>query len=615
MRLALFLLLALTLRAQIPGTTTIYQPFAPPVTNSTVFGLETIYIKGGTWTGVGDASWLTDTNRYPLERRDAGQLAILTDQTIYQLGPDLSTWAPLSLGGGGSITNLTGASLYGETYIENAKADTGTFKNGLHLSFDQMDAFKAGQVDNASSQLFMVQQTPLVVTNVATLLATPRPARGRMAWVQTGEWKGWWQFCPDETAADNGTTIRRPTSIVTDGEAARWVYTGVANYAQGLASNLGLTGLQNLTLYPLVQRTGGQVVTLTNGVVLQLASDLTTWNTRTFGDSVTSITGNAGTATKLQTARTIGMTGDVTWSSGLFDGSGNVTGAATLANANATPGTFGGSDKSFILGVDAKGRITALVEAGITAPQLLTARTIGMTGDLTWTSGAFNGTANVTGVGALATVNANVGTFGSSTLIPVITANAKGLVTAVTTVTAAGGGGAAYDPYIYKSSVPVQILNTITETSIFPAGAVTIPSGTLTTEGEMLHVLIPFKFLNNSGVSRTLNYKFKVGGVTVFDDSTATFPTGTTYRVGSVRVNIQRRGALLAAGGIEVVMSSTTTTTAGLGDFAVAPTFSLGGFEAATWDWSAGVPIDVTVTFPNATATIEYDTYGASIRR
>jgi hypothetical protein len=42
------------------------------------------------------------------------------------------------------------------------------------------------------------------------------------------------------------------------------------------------------------------------------------------------VTGNASTATALASARTIAMTGDVVWSSGNFDGSGNVTAAATI---------------------------------------------------------------------------------------------------------------------------------------------------------------------------------------------------------------------------------------------------------------------------------------------
>ena len=50
-----------------------------------------------------------------------------------------------------------------------------------------------------------------------------------------------------------------------------------------------------------------------------------------------STTGNAATATTLATGRTIGMTGDVVWTSASFDGSGDVTGTATIqANAVET---------------------------------------------------------------------------------------------------------------------------------------------------------------------------------------------------------------------------------------------------------------------------------------
>ena len=73
----------------------------------------------------------------------------------------------------------------------------------------------------------------------------------------------------------------------------------------------------------------------------------------------------------------------------------------------------------------------AIASSASTATKLTTGRTIGMTGDLTWTSPAFDGTANVTAVGTLATVNTNVGSFGSSTAIPTITANGKGQITAI----------------------------------------------------------------------------------------------------------------------------------------------------------------------------------------
>lgn len=72
------------------------------------------------------------------------------------------------------------------------------------------------------------------------------------------------------------------------------------------------------------------------------------------------------------------------------------------------------------------------------AAKLTTARTIGIiTGDATSTGSSFDGTANNTNSITLATVNSNVGTFGSSTMSPMITVNAKGLITAISNTTIA----------------------------------------------------------------------------------------------------------------------------------------------------------------------------------
>lgn len=66
------------------------------------------------------------------------------------------------------------------------------------------------------------------------------------------------------------------------------------------------------------------------------------------------------------------------------------------------------------------------------AATLTTGRTISITGDLAYTSPSFDGSANVTAAGTLATVNANVGSFTNAS----ITVNAKGLVTAASSGTA-----------------------------------------------------------------------------------------------------------------------------------------------------------------------------------
>ena len=84
------------------------------------------------------------------------------------------------------------------------------------------------------------------------------------------------------------------------------------------------------------------------------------------------------------------------------------------------------------------GTITATLTGDVTgnadtATALASGRTIAITGDLAYTSPSFTGAGNVTAAGTLATVNSDVGSYGTATAIPAITVNAKGLVTAVST--------------------------------------------------------------------------------------------------------------------------------------------------------------------------------------
>lgn len=97
-----------------------------------------------------------------------------------------------------------------------------------------------------------------------------------------------------------------------------------------------------------------------NGAFVDTSSDQTIGGNKTFSNLVTgSVSGNAGTATKLATGRTIAITGDLSYTSPSFDGSANVTATGTLATVNSNVGTF------LKTTVNAKGLVTAAANANI----------------------------------------------------------------------------------------------------------------------------------------------------------------------------------------------------------------------------------------------------------
>lgn len=125
-----------------------------------------------------------------------------------------------------------------------------------------------------------------------------------------------------------------------------------------------------------------------------------------------------------------------------------------------------------------------------TATALQTARTIGIiTGDATSAGSSFDGTANNTNALTLATVNSNVGTFGSSTSIPSLTVNAKGLITGVSgnAVIAPAGtltGATLASNVLASSLTSVGTLATLTVTAPI-SGSVTGNAGTVTTNANL----------------------------------------------------------------------------------------------------------------------------------
>jgi hypothetical protein len=260
-----------------------------------------------------------------------------------------------------------------------------------------------------------------------------------------------------------------------------------------------------------VMTTSGVITFGTTGIVFAQVSDAPIY-TAGAGLSISgtefSLVTPVTSATALATARTIGMTGDVVWTSATFDGTGNVTGVATIqpnsvalgtdttgsyVGAGATSGTglsgsLSGEGGTFtvtsnatnantastIVARDGSGNFSAGTITGAlsgnatTATSLASGRTIGMTGDVVWTSASFDGSGNVTGT---ATIQANSVALGTDTTGNYVSSIANGSYLT--------GGGSASENKAYTLGVDATSANTASKvvardsSGNFSAGTVT----------------------------------------------------------------------------------------------------------------------------------------------
>ena len=286
----------------------------------------------------------------------------------------------------------------------------------------------------------------------------------------------------------NGTGVGNPLHVLAEGASANiGVHlqpkgTGLFTISDGTDFNKGIrfrsssSAASAVTLIDAVS-TAGRVVTLpdaTDTLVGRATTDTLSNKTMiapALGTPTalvgTNITGTAAGLTAGNVTTNANLTGDVTSVGNatsiaagvIVDADINASAAiadtklSTISTAgkvsNSATTATSANTASAIVARDASGNFTAgTITANLTgnvsgssgsttgnaatATALATGRTISITGDLAYTSPSFDGTGNVTAAGTLATV-ASAGTTGSSTAIPIVTINAKGLTTSITT--------------------------------------------------------------------------------------------------------------------------------------------------------------------------------------
>ena len=227
----------------------------------------------------------------------------------------------------------------------------------------------------------------------------------------------------------------------------------------------------------------------------------------------TSVTGNAGTATALQTGRTIAITGDLAYTSPTFDGTPNVTAAGTLATVNSNVESFTYSN----ITVNAKGLITA-ASSGV-APPTVTPSPLTKADDtnVTLTLGGTPSTA------LLQSVSITAGWSG------VLSVSRGGIGVGTLTGLAKGNGTSAFTAAVagIDYQAPISLTTTGSGAASFVSNVLNIP----TPSGTTSYAETPSGLVNSSNTAYTLaNNPASANGVMVFLDGVLQY-NGIDYTI------------------------------------------------------------------------------------
>ena len=249
----------------------------------------------------------------------------------------------------------------------------------------------------------------------------------------------------DSAGTHTGAVVGNVTGDVSGnaGTASAWATARTLTLTGDAAGTASIDGSGDVSMSVTV--TGAEATSLTGDMTGDVYANNGTSKVLENGTDGTdatftgAVTGNASTATTLATARTLGgvsFDGSANIdlpgvnAAGNQDTSGNAATATGLASGVNVGGvSFDGTINITLPGVDAIGNQDTTGNAA-TATALETARAISVSGDATGTVN-FDGSAAADIEMTLANSGVTAGTTGSATAVPVITVDAKGRVTAV----------------------------------------------------------------------------------------------------------------------------------------------------------------------------------------
>lgn len=225
----------------------------------------------------------------------------------------------------------------------------------------------------------------------------------------------------------------------------------------------------------------------------------------------------------------------------------NANTAYTLVKRDAS-GNFTAGD------ITATTFIGALTGNASTATKWATARNLSLTGDATATLASVDGSAAVSADITLATVNSNVGSFGSATAIPVVTVNGKGLVTAISTATVATSlsiaGGTGNDTVSLLTDTltfagGTGVATTVTDNQVsFAIGQAVATTSNVTFNDVTVSGTLNSNDITSSAISITGDATI-TGNLTV--SGTTTTINSTTLAVGDINIVLAKDAATAAA--------------------------------------------------------------------